>query len=366
MKKLYFVIGTEAEIMKMYSVIQRAKHAGFECRVISTGQNDISNSTFMRRCGCSIDIDLTKYAPAQKSGKNYTIWMMKTIQYGVRIMKKEKEKDSSCAMIVHGDTMSTLLGSIIAKMAGIHYSHVEGGLRSYNWFNPFPEEIDRYFASKSADIIFCPHEKGEETAKRYFKGEAVNTHYNTNIETLYDALKELNEEQIPKLWNDKYFVTAIHRQENLLNRKFMIQVINAIVNLAKTIHCVFILHEQTRNTLEEMNLKPRIENDPNITIVNRLPYLEFISAVYHSEFLLADGAGNQQEMYYMGKPYLIIRRRIEKDTEGIGENCIGYNGDFSFIEKFGKEYKEFVREPIRPKVSPSEIIVNKLLDQYGK
>lgn len=368
MRELYFFIGTEAEIMKMFMVINKAKEAGFNCKVVSSGQNDISNSPFMKLCDSKIDVDLSVYMPKKKGGATYLEWMIKTTWYGIKYMKsilKSASKDKQPVMVVHGDTLSTLMGAIIARRAGMKHVHVEGGLRSYHWFNPFPEEIDRYFGSKHADIVFCPNKNGLDIIKKSFYGIGVNTEYNTNIETLAYAFETLAKNPIPRIYDNKYFVVALHRQENLMSKEFMTEAIRSIIVLSSKIHCLFIYHQQTADTLEKFGLMDEIKSNPNITVVKRLAYLNFIDAVDKAEFMVADGAGNQQELYYMGKPYLIMRKHIESDSEGLGYNCIGFNNDFDLVKNFDKEYLKYKHDRILPEILPSDIIVNELIERYS-
>lgn len=278
---------------------------------------------------------------------------------------KKAQKNQQPIMVIHGDTLSTLMGAIIARRAGMRHVHVEGGLRSYHWFNPFPEEIDRYFGSKYADIVFCPNASGLDIVKKSFRGEGVNTEYNTNIETLSYALETLAENPIPRIYSGKYFVVALHRQENLMNKEFMTEAIKSIIELSSKIHCLFIYHQQTADTLKKFGLMEEIESNPNITFVKRLAYLNFIDAVDKAEFMVADGAGNQQELYYMGKPYLIMRKHIENNSEGLGYNCIGFNNDFDLVKNFDKQYLKYKHDVISPEVLPSTIIVNKLIERYS-
>ncbi len=369
MRELYFFIGTEAEIMKMYGVVNQAKKAGIPCKIVSSGQNDISNSKFLKMCDADVDINVSGYTPKKKNGREYIKWLFRTLRYGKKVMKEicstygELEKP---IMIVHGDTLSTLLGARIAKGAGMRYCHVEGGLRSHNWFNPFPEEIDRYFGSKHADIVFCPGEKATETADKYFQGKAVNTVVNTNYETLNYALEWNKSNEYKTYCTEKYFVAAIHRQENLMNKDFMSNTVESIIELAKEMKCIFIYHQQTELALKKYALYDKLSEDKNVVFINRLDYFEFIDVVEKSEFLLADGAGNQQEMYYLGKPYLVLRDNVELDSEGLGENAVLYNGDFEFVKGFVQEYKKYKREKVSVKQSPSEIIVNTIKEEYFK
>lgn len=367
-RDLYFFIGTEAELMKMFIVIKKAKEQYFNCKIVSSGQNDISNSNFLKLCDSKIDIDLTKYAPKNKGILSYFIWFLRTRSYGIKFLKKKIKgcrSDKLPVMVVHGDTLSTLLGATIAKSVGIKHVHVEGGIRSFNWLNPFPEEIDRYFSSKYADIVFCQNEWATKLAKENIAGEAVNTVYNTNIETLQYARNVLIGEKTEKKYDGKYFVAAIHRQENLLNKQFMINIINSIIKISSNMHCIFILHQQTYDAIKKYDILNRIDKNKNITVLDKLDYLEFIDVIDKSEFLLADGAGNQQEMYYMGKPYLILRKDIEEKSEGIGLNAIGFNNDFKFVESFVHNYNKYQQPPVYPEILPSDIIVNKLVEKYS-
>lgn len=367
MKRLYFFIGTEAELMKMFSVIKKCRESGFDCKLVITGQNNVINSPFLELSGSNIDIDLSKYRPKRKSAIEYVKWLFFTELYGIKVMKKlcnSREKKENALVIVHGDTLSTLLSSRIARKSGLKYVHIESGLRSYNWFVPFPEEIDRYFSSKYSAINFCPKQEYTKNANKFFKGEAVCTNYNTGIETLLYALEKNKGSDCKPIFNGKYYVLAIHRQENLVNIKYMTTLVSKIELLSTAIHCIFIYHSQTEDALKKFGLWKRVANNNNITLVQRLPYLNFISVVDKCEFVIADGAGNQQEFFYMGKPYLIMRTDFEKDSEGLGYNAKGFDNDFDNILKFYDEYKNYNHNTVNPHVLPSDIIVNKLIEKY--
>lgn len=107
----------------------------------------------------------------------------------------------------------------------------------------------------------------------------------------------------------KYYVLAIHRQENLTNKVFMTQIANCAIELSKEIKCLFIYQRATESALRKYNLWEKIIKCPDIVTVKRLPYIDFIQAVDSAEFVIADGAGNQQEFIIWGKPYLIMRNR---------------------------------------------------------
>ena len=364
-KKLYFFIGTEAELMKMFKTILEAQKRGYDCKLVSNGQNSVKNSHFLELVGGKIDIDLTDYGKKEKNASGYIGWFRKTEKLGVTIFKdivKNNNKDD-ILMIVHGDTLSTLMGARIAKKSGMNYVHVESGLRSYNILSPFPEEIDRYFSSKNSKINFCPKREYAEYAEKAFKGKSVNTFYNTGIETLYYAIEHNAKNEKTRPVEEKFFLVAIHRQENLMNRKFLTNTFERIIKLSDKMKCIFIYHEQTRNALEKNGLWEMVVNAPNIIILPRQDYFSFINCVEKSEFVIADGCGNQQEFYYLGKPYLIMRTKVEENSEGIGWNAVYFKNDFSNIEKFYENYNCYEHERVIPEKMPSKIIMDEI-DKY--
>lgn len=368
MNILYFFIGTEAELMKMFKVINLARKEEFVCKIVSNGQNIIDSSPFLTMSGGKIDIDISEYASVSKQSGGYLKWFLKTVRLGTRTLRRELKEHSedNCLLVVHGDTLSTLMGAHIARKIGMKYVHVESGPRSFHWFSPFPEEIDRFFSSLHSQVNFCPTDRYAEYAARRFKGKAVSTVYNTGIETLYYAIEENERNNLEQPIKESYFVLAIHRQENLLSRSFMENMVNGILKLAKKIRCLFIYHVQTYDALCKFGLWDNISNNSNIIVVKRLPYCEFINTVYHSEFVIADGCGNQQEFYYLGKPYLIMRTEVEEDSEGLGWNAVYFKNDFSMIEKFYDEYHNYVKPRIEPEIQPSAIIVDELKQYFNK
>lgn len=361
-KNIYYFLGTEAELMKMYNVITESMKRGYNAIIVSNGQNIIYNSPYLKLINKTIDIDMTKYAPKKKGISNYLKWFIKTRRLGIKIFKSQKLVNdfNNSIMMVHGDTMSTLMGSMIARKCQLRYVHVESGPRSLNWFSPFPEEIDRYFSSKHSILNFCQSDTATESAKKYFKAEAVNTYFNTGIEILYFALEVCKNQHLKRPYNGKYFVFAIHRQENLLNNTFMKNVIEKINKLSKKIHCIFIYHEQTKETLSKLGIWDNIKKNKNITIIGRQDYINFINIIKHSEFIIGDGCGNQQEFYYMGKPYLIMRTHVEDKTEGLGWNALPFENNFDNIDYFYDNYKKYTKRPIKMKEKPSIIIMDRI------
>lgn len=368
MKTLYFIIGTQAELMKLFKVINAAREHGYVCKIISTGQNDLHSCPYLERAHAQVDMDITAKSAKKKDTSSYLGWFVGTARNGKKMLKEyftpERRKDALC--VVHGDTLTTTMGAWICKSLKLPYIHIESGLRSFNFLSPFPEEFDRLYGSTYSVMNFCPGKIHAEYAAKKFRGKAVDTVYNTGIETLYDAVEQIGESRHPQEPQSAYFMFMLHRQENIMNKKFVVNVAQKICRMADTMPCVFIYHEQTKNKMQEFGCFDALANHPGITLLPRQGYLDFIRLVCHAEFITTDGCGNQQEFYYLGKPYLILRTAVERNTEGLGWNAKVFGNDFEAIPAFLTEYHQYVKPRVVPEVLPSEIIANSIDEWFAQ
>lgn len=357
-KNYYFFIGTTAELIKLFPVIKEFYENKIPFKIISSGQNDIKKSELLKIAGVQ-KIDFILYdEQIKQSAKSLLLWFIKTLQSGKKTLKNEfaqLDKKNSF-MIVHGDTVSTVMGALIAKHFKIKLAHIEAGLRSYNFLHPFPEEIDRVIVSHYADVSFCPNQWSVNNLKKQ-KGVKVNTFQNTLVDSLRIATTKQVQDESLKIIPDDYFVFVMHRQENLFNTHLVNFMIKKIKEAAVQKKCVFILHEPTKVTLENLNLLKDLEQNSNFILLPRLPYISFMKVLKNSNFIITDGGSNQEESYYFGKPCLILRKATER-IEGLNENVILTDGVEAEIEDFISNPGKYKRDPIVPAVSPSEIITN--------
>lgn len=368
MRTLYFFVGTQAELMKLFAVINEARAQGFECRIISTGQNSLQGFSYLQKAHAQVDIDIQTHTDKQKNTLGYLGWFVSTARNGKNELKQyftpRRRRDALC--VVHGDTLTTTMGAWICKTLKLPYVHIESGLRSFNFFSPFPEEFDRLYGSLYSEMNFCPGKVHADYARHRFKGQAVDTVYNTNIETLYDALAEIGETRHQQQPGVPYFMFMLHRQENIMNKRFVCAVVQRIVDMSKKMPCVFIYHSQTRAKMERFGVFDALVDAPKITLLPRQSYLDFIRLVCAAEFIVTDGCGNQQEFYYLGKPSLILRSTVERNTEGLGWNAKLFNNDFDAIPRFLTEYHDYKKERITIEASPSKIIVNNIKQWFDE
>lgn len=361
MCKYYFFIGTEAELIKLFPVIMEMGKRRIEYRIIASGQNDISKSRVLLAAnGGRIDLQISNESDIVKSAKGLLGWYITTRGRAYNLMRKRfnHEINHDSVMIVHGDTVSTVMGAYLGKRLGMKVAHIEAGLRSHNWLNPFPEEIDRMLVSRIADYSFAPGEQAVANLSRH-KG-VYNTKENTLVDSLKYALsKKCTDGVINDLSNKDYFVFVLHRQENLENEQLISLMLNVIDEESKKMKCVLILHKITEIKFSSLNILQKYKDNPNFVLLPRVDYFDFMKLLNNSKYVITDGGSNQEELSYMGKPALILRKNTERN-EGLNSNAVLWGGDNNLIEKFVQNYDQYRCESIDTEISPSDFIINTL------
>ncbi len=360
---LVFFVGTVAEYIKLFPIIEEAKKQSAHFKVIVSGQNEIKDTDIAKKTSLKIDLQLSSEEDIVKNVFGLFYWFFKTV-----FSSKKKIKNAfsdvdfeNSVMVVHGDTLSTVMGAVLAKKLKMKLAHVEAGLRSHHLLEPFPEEIDRLIVSKKADIDFCQGDLAVSNLKNS-KGQVINTKYNTIIDAIGFAEKAQGNNPIfEKLNGVPYGVFVIHRQENLLKKHLVNSIVEKAIEISKDIKIVFVLHQITENTLKKYNLYDRLCENENILITRRMDYFDFTKVLMNSSFVITDGGSNQEELNYMGKPTLVLRTATERN-EGLGKNAVMYDGDFERISEFSKTYTNFACDKTVPDFSPSECICNHLIE----
>lgn len=360
-RNIIFFIGTTAEYIKLFTVIEEVKKIGLPYKIILSGQNEILNTDIAKETSLVPDLQLSYEKDIVKNVFGLFSWYFKTLHTSAKVIKDSLSDVNfeNSVFVVHGDTLSTVMGAKLAKKLHSKLCHVEAGLRSHHWLTPFPEEIDRHIVSSLSDYNFCQGEQSLENLKKY-PGESINTQYNTIIDALnYSNQQKIADEKIAEIIKSPFCVCVMHRQENLLNTSFVKHIVRKIIGVSENKKVVFILHTITKNTLIQLGLLGELQNKENIILLDRTEYFDFMKLLQYSDFVITDGGSNQEELYYMGKPTLILRKATER-PEGIGGNAILYGGDLSSIDMFLENYKDYRKTPISPTVLPSEIICRKL------
>lgn len=365
----FFFIGTEAELIKVFPVMLEAKRRGLKYYIIASGQNNIGNSQIFRRSECGvIDLELSQESEINKNAIGLLAWWIR-IYYGAtkKIQNAFPDVDfKNSQMIVHGDTVSTFMGAQLGHKLGMQVCHIEAGLRSHHFFNPFPEEIDRLLTTYIAQIHFAPGSVPAENLTKV-KGKVVNTEKNTLIDSLRFSEKIPLESDLIEILQQDYFVFVMHRQENLIKKEFVCDVVQEVVTISQNRKCVIILHEITKNAFTNYKLIEDLKKNQQIILLPRLDYFDFMKLLSRSKFVITDGGSNQEELFYMGKPCLIIRKTTER-TEGLGINARLFNGKSSDIGNFvseidSLEISQCISMETAEMDTPSKIIVDTLIQE---
>jgi UDP-N-acetylglucosamine 2-epimerase (non-hydrolysing) len=364
-KKVYFFIGTVAELIKLVSVMRRFHDLRVPFEIIASGQNNICSEIELLRLAKAENVKVISIsgAPNKQTALSLFVWFFKSMFKGLIVFwntfsRKENRLKQSW-LLVHGDTLSTVQGAILGKIFGFNIGHIEAGLRSFDFLNPFPEELDRVIVSYFADAYFCPNEWSVNNLKMR-NGEKINTLQNTLVESLVIAIDQKKAFPVPEVFGNKYFVFVLHRQENVLNTRLVNFIVNNFLLPLRDMRCIFILYDFTKSVLEKMGLMDEIRKNKNIFVVPRLSYIDFMQVLNASEFVMTDGGSNQEECYYLGKPTLLLRKVTER-IEGLGENVIISGHDKLIISSFIKNYSEYRRDPLFGVVLPSKAIVDYIL-----
>ena len=364
-RKLFFFIGTEAELIKLFPVMWQLTQKGVPYAIIASGQNDLKTSSVLQALnGGRVDLELSDEKTIRKTAAGLLAWYFSTWRSAKARLAAAFGADAlrGGVMVVHGDTVSTMMGAYLGRSLGMKVAHVEAGLRSHNWLSPFPEEIDRVLTSHKATLHFAPGpEAVENLRKARVKGRVVDTEYNTIIDSLaYSRSVPCKNEAVQALQDGTpYFVFVMHRQENLVNKKLVEAMIARVTVQARTVRCVMILHKPTEVTLAQMGILEKLQSDPQFTLLPRVEYFDFMKLLDGAAFVITDGGSNQEELAYMGKPCLIMRDRTER-SDGLGESARLYGGDLQAVDDFVRDYTRYRRPAVTPAQSPAACIADAL------
>jgi UDP-N-acetylglucosamine 2-epimerase (non-hydrolysing) len=357
---ILILIGTKAQLIKMAPVILEMDRQSVPYLFVLTGQHKETMADLIHNFGLRDPDHCLVGVREASTSLRLAGWLTEIVGRHVLTLKKEPWIRKTKICLVHGDTLSTLIGALIAKRFNVKVAHVEAGLRSNNYLHPFPEEFIRVIISRLADIFYCPGDWAAENL-RYHKNK--NRHIiNTKENTLLDAVRYAVKNKIEPASSEKYGVVSIHRFENLYNGERFDFILNQVEKISKLCSLYFVLHPATKEKLLSRGRYRRLLTNPGIKLCNRMDFLSFIRLTGNSAFLITDGGSNQEESSYLGLPCLLMRKATER-KEGLNRNVILSNYNSSIIDDF---IENALRENKKTGYwghvcqSPSEIIVNDL------
>lgn len=316
MHKVTVIFGTRPEAIKLFPVVNALKAtAGIDCNVLVSAQHREMLDQVLEVGGIRPDHDLNVMQPGQ-SLDALTARLLEGIG---KVLDAEKPD----RVVVQGDTATAMVGALAAYYRQIPVSHVEAGLRSYNIYHPWPEEVNRKIIGTIADQHFAP----TDVSAAALKAEAVpadQIHITGN--TVIDALHWVS----AKIENDPSLASGLanleerfegkriigittHRRENFGDG--MEGIAAAIDELAKRhdVACIFPVHLNP-NVRAVMNEK--LGALDNVAMIEPLDYPHFARLLNIAHLMLTDSGGVQEEAPALGKPVLVMRETTER-PEGV-------------------------------------------------
>lgn len=360
-RRLYFFVGTTAELIKVLPVLDRLRQQRTPFTVIASGQNSLVGSELWPLAGLQGPDIVLWDRPVRQSAFGLASWLCRMFWIAGRRLRSEfaRATREDTYFVVHGDTVSTLLGAVIARRFGLTLCHIEAGLRSFNWFRPFPEEICRVIVSHLADVAFCPNEWAISNLERHGRLRKINTSGNTLLDSLQMATSSGRESGLVRELPESFFVFVVHRQENLLNVPLVTELVDKVIEQSRRMPCLLILHRPAEVVFRKTALLERLAAAPGVKLVPRLPYIDFMHVLSRCTFIVTDGGSNQEEAFYMGKPCLLLRKETER-LEGLGSNAVLSQCDPGVIDRFFNEYERHRQPPLTTPIRPSQVIVEHL------
>ena len=352
MKDIYFFIGTKAQAIKCLPLINKSLETeSFNVYIVDSGQHVEIVQDILKKTNNHVQkISLFKNTKNISTFKESFKWLIYFIFNFLFKKSKQVSNTNSGLCIVHGDTLSTLLGLLWGKKNKLNILHLESGLTSYKLFQPFPEEIIRRIVSKFSDILICFDNEAFGNLNTRFKDskkEIKRVSENTIIETI-----NLDNNQI---LNNIATVT-LHRTENVISKKKLNKFVEFLDNVSKTHTINWYLHEPTRNYLNKFN----ITIPETINLFDLLEHNKFLDELKKSNLIITDGGSIQEECYFLGKKTIIWRKTTER-RYALNNNMLisGFDSEEALKFIYSDNFKS--KDTFKLEISPSQEIIDYLI-----
>ena len=312
LKTVLIAFGTRPEAIKMCPVIKSLKNIErINVKILVTGQHKTMLYEVLESAGIVADYDLA----IMKEGQTLS-YVTSKVLYKTEAVIKELLPD---AVLVHGDTSSAFAVALCAFYMGIKIFHIEAGLRTYDMLNPFPEEFNRRAISLICDYHFAPTEEARlNLINEGVKEKNIFITGNTAIDALVENIRsDFSHPLISE--NEKIIIITIHRREN--QNDFLREIFYAVKQVAKKHKNVKIIYPMHKNEKIRRIAKSIFSDVKNVHLTEPLSPFVFHNFLNNSYFVITDSGGIQEEVSFLGKPIILVRKCTER-KELLSYKCL--------------------------------------------
>ncbi|MEA9414111.1 non-hydrolyzing UDP-N-acetylglucosamine 2-epimerase [Flavobacterium sp. PL02] len=312
MAKVLIVFGTRPEAIKMAPLVKEFKKypKTFTTKVCVTAQHREMLDQVLNFFDITPDYDLDLMKPNQDL---YSLTSDIIIN-----MKSVLEDFQPDYVFVHGDTTTTMAGSIASFYSGAKICHVEAGLRTHNKWAPFPEEINRQITGRLSDYHFAPTKLSKQNLlNENIAEDSIIISGNTVIDALLQSIDKVNQapssliqELSSKLGKKEMILVTGHRREN--HGDGFIRICEALKTIAMDNLDRIIVYPVHLNPKVQEPVNRILSDIPNVLLINPLAYEDFIWMMNRSKLIITDSGGVQEEAPSLGKPVLVMRDITER------------------------------------------------------
>lgn len=351
--KILSIFGTRPEAIKMSPVVRALQRASdrIASRVCVTAQHRHMLDQALALFDIAPDHDLNLMRPDQSLAE-LTANALERLDAVLRVEQPDW-------VLVQGDTTTAMAGALAAFYRRIRVGHVEAGLRTWNRFHPFPEEINRKVADAVCDLHFAPTASARENLLREGIGEeSILITGNTVIDALLDvAARDYDWEggELSRVPRDKRLIlVTAHRRENF--GRPLEQICGALAEIAARFAGVHLVYPVHLNPNVYRAVHERLGSVESITLLEPLDYLPLVQLMKASHLVLTDSGGLQEEAPALGKPVLVLREVTER-PEGV---------EAGTVRIVGTDTATIVRETARLLEDPVEYDrMSRAVNPYG-
>ena len=299
--KTAIVLGTRPEIIKLAPIIKKFNRRN--CTVIFTGQHydhELSMQFFHQ-------LELRKPDYSLQISHDKPILQISEI---ITKLTKILEKETPDTVIVEGDTNSVLAGGICSLKSKIPISHVESGLRSFDW--RMPEEHNRITIDHLSELLFAP----TKLAKNNLISENVHGKIFVTGNTIIDSINMYSNISKKKstisVEIEDYILMTLHRTENVDDKKILSSIIKGIINSHENV--IFPVHPHTLKRLHNFNLYNKLSKSENVLLFDSVGYFEMLELMKNCSFIITDSGGIQEEVTSpkIRKKVLVLRKTTDR------------------------------------------------------